>query len=574
VICTLAVLGFSGLAYHTGWDYALVPDKAPKDISSAIDESNIILHKRRANMIQSLPAIHPIPRTYREAIASPEANHWRQAIDAELSAMDQAGVWNSVPIPPATSLLGTVWVFRKKTDAEGNVIKYKARLCAQGSRQTQGEDYNLTYAPTGRSAALRTALLIGLSKGFDIHQMDAKNAFLNGVLSEEIYLRTPAGVNLPANHCLKLIKSIYGLKQAPRVWYQALKDFFLSVKFNPSPADPCLFVSAVPGWECFVHVYVDDMVIISPDVDRFKKLISSKFRMEDLGEAQHLLGIKLDRFAPDRMFLSQKSYTAQILADYGMSDCRITSTPMVQNTRLVPASPADIEQFRRAGHDYRRALGLLNYLSVSTQPDISFTVSQLSQHFESPGMTHWNAVIHLLRYLRGTLNCGLLLDGSSMVNAQHVTIYTDADYANSTTDRKSYGGYISMIGSTLISWKSKKQPTVSTSTTEAEYRALYDGVQEAVWINNLLSSLGSPTTAKINMKVENQSAIALATNDLFQQRTKHIDIKYHWTREIFESGLIDITYVSTNSMLADMCTKALGPLKHQQAITDLGILRQ
>jgi hypothetical protein len=553
-----------------GYDYLLTSDKAPRDINGDIDESQILNYKRQAAIAVAF-FVAEVPKTYRQAIESPEADEWLKAIEAELGAMERLVVWRVVKTPRSARLLGTVWVFRKKSDTQGTFLKFKARLCAQGSRQA-AEDCPFTYAPTGRAASLRAALTLGLSKGFAIHQMDAKNAFLNGDLEETVYLRPPPGLKVPEGHCLLLKKAIYGLKQAPRVWYAALKAFFSSIDFKSSAADPCMFVSNVEGWECYVHVYVDDMIIISHDVDRFKKLISDRFTMEDLGEAKHLLGITLTRHTSKQLYMSQETYTKKILADHNMTECRTTSTPMVANTRLTRATDEEHQQFLALNINYRRTLGLLNYLSVSTRPDISFTVSQLSQHLERPGITHWNAVIHLLRYLSGSLNYGIMLDGSG--DMSDFQVYTDADFANCTDDRRSYSGYITLLGGNIISWRSKKQPTVSTSTTEAEYRSLYKGVQESVWFDQLFSSLKQKFQVHYKLYVDNQSAISLATNPLYQQQTKHIDVIYHWLREIYDTGLFKIQYISTHDMKADMCTKALGKLKHTKVISNLKIQRQ
>jgi hypothetical protein len=179
------------------------------------------------------------------------------------------------------------------------VVKFKARLCAQGYQQKEG--FGFTYAPAGCSTSLWAALIVGLSRGYNIHQMDAKNAFLNGNLAENVYLQAPPGLAVPKGHCLKLNKAISRLKQSPQVWYREPRDFFTSINFSPSPADPCLFTSQVPQWECFVHTYVDNMIIISHNVGRFKKLISARFCMEDLGEAKHILGIKLSQTALSTM---------------------------------------------------------------------------------------------------------------------------------------------------------------------------------------------------------------------------------------------------------------------------------
>jgi hypothetical protein len=177
--------------------------------------------------------------------------------------------------------------------------------------------------------------------------------------------------------------------------------------------------------------------------------------------------------------------------------------------------------------------------------------------------------MHLLRYLSGTLTNGILLDGHSDMSS--LQVYTDADFANCPDDRKSYSGYIALLGGSIISWGTNKQPTVSTSTTEAEYRSLCKGVQESVWFKQLFKSLNHKFTAKYQLYVDNQSAIALATNPIFQQRSKHIDILYHWLREVYDTGLFKLNYISTNDMKADICTKALRKLKHNKITTDLKI---
>jgi hypothetical protein len=222
------------------------------------------------------------PKTYAKAMKDPGAASWTKAIGAELSAMERLGVWEIVDIPAGFELLNTVWIFRKKFDQNGCLSKFKARLCAAGNFQVEGINYAETYAPTGRPTSLRALLSMGVVNGLDIHQMDVKNAFLNGKLDESIYLRAPAGLSVPKGKCLHLLKSIYGLKQAPRVWHHELSTFFSSISFSSSPADPCLFVLDNPDWQCWVHVYVDNMVIVSKDVNRFKRLINAKYLMEDV----------------------------------------------------------------------------------------------------------------------------------------------------------------------------------------------------------------------------------------------------------------------------------------------------
>ncbi|PLW07246.1 hypothetical protein PCANC_28159 [Puccinia coronata f. sp. avenae] len=524
------------------WSWVPADQPAPKTISSDINPSNIVTSKRRAQYANQLltdqPYFEPIfamavtpstspsvPKTYRSAMSSPEAAKWSSAIKLELDAMVRLGVWTVVPIPSNRHLLGTIWVFRKKYDANGNLMKFKARLCAQGSAQQEGIDFNKTYAPTGRSSVLKTALTVGINAGMDIHQMDVCNTFLNGKLDEEIYLCCPSGFDTPDGFCLKLNKSIYGLKQAPRVWYTELTTFFSAINFVASPADPCLFISREPGWECLVHVYVDDMAIISHDVARFKKLVSDRFLMDDLGPANSLLGMKITRH--DKFLtLSQERYVSEILDEYNLSACRTVPTPMIPNTRLEPASEAELAK---------------------------------------PGIVHWRAFLHLLRYLSGTKDYSIRVGGGDGI----FRIYTDANWANCSETRRSYSGYLVTWGDSILAWKAKKQATVSTSTTEAEYRALYDGVQEAVWLQSLMSSITGQSIYPIGIFTNNLAALALSKNPLANQRTKHIDVKYHFIQEAVDKKWVTISYVATAVMPADGLTKSLANPKHSAFLSFL-----
>jgi hypothetical protein len=457
------------------------------------------------------------PKTYSKAMKAPDAASWSAAVESELSAMDCLQVWEVIDIPPGAELLKTVWIFWKKFDENGALSKYKARLCPAGNFQTKGVNYTKTYAPMGCPTALRALLSLGVNEGYSIHQMDVKNAFCNGKLDKTIFLRPLAGLPIPKGKFLHLLKSIYGLKQVLRVWHHELLEFFKSIKFSASDADPCLFVSDIPSWKCWVHVYVDDMVIVSKDVDRFKKLVMAKYLMEDLGPLKHLLGMRIEK-SGSSIRLLQDNYVNKILVSYGMQDAWTVPTPcMVPNTRLLPATDNEHQAFLQLGVNFCRAIGLLNYLVVLTRPEISFAMSQLSQFLERPGTTHWNACIHILCYLCGTPLRGLNL-GNSITPLK---IYTDTDYPNDEEDLCSYFGYLVLMGNSLISWKAKKEQSVSLSTTKAEYVGLYEGGQEEAWLRKLFKSLDISIPTTIPIMCDNQAAIKLSKNAGFSDRTKH-----------------------------------------------------
>lgn len=326
----------------------ILPSRAPKDISSAIDVSNILPSRTRRTphasvcIPKAMITTSTDPQTYTQATRRDDSEEWIKAMDKELSALERMNVWEEVEVPAGQHALGTTWVYKRKTNTNGELAKYNARLCAQGFSQIEGVDYCETYAPTGRLAALRTALLLGASEDMEIIQMDAVGAFLNGIPKEILYIRPPKGYICKSsnpNTVLKLNKSLYGLKQSPRCWYRQLKEFFESINFKASLADPCFFLSADPLWKCGAYVHVDDLCVIGKNTDRFKQLISARFAMEDLGECSYYLGMRLVRdHQAKTITLLQDKYIEAILVEYGMEDCKTVNIPMILNSHLVPAT--------------------------------------------------------------------------------------------------------------------------------------------------------------------------------------------------------------------------------------------
>ncbi|MBW0502460.1 hypothetical protein O181_042175 [Austropuccinia psidii MF-1] len=542
-------------AVRPGWDIVVQPlhQKAPHDVSSSISSDNILLHKRHrktpaftnhvvddintnltlCRLVEAAPVAYALPdvppKTYQQALVSADSKQWLMAIHLEKQSLEKKNVWEVVSTPPNVHLLNTVWVFKRVFDGDGNLVKHKARLCAQGSSQIPGIEYGDTYAPTGAMATLRLILSVGLTHAWQIHHMDAKTAFLNSTLTKNLYLRPPAGLPLSEGKCYRLKKSIYGLKQSPRCW-------------------PCL-----------VHVHVDDMTIVSPNVSRFKKLITQRYEMEDLGPLQHILGVKAVR-SSDSLCLSQTSMIQKILVEFGMQNAHSVSTPMDPGVYLSTANDEDHSLFLALNVNYRRAVGLINYLAISTRPDLAFPVSLLSQHLEKPGIQHWRAFKRLLRYLVGTQHLGLTLSPTNI----HIHTYADASYANCPSTRRSHTGLLVYLGNNLIHWKSRRQSSVSSSSTEAEYKALYEGGQQILWFRQLLLDMSfSVSSSTLSLLGDNQPSISLAKNPMSSNRTMHIDVKYHWLREQLSLNLFTLSYVPTTAMHADLLTKALHRVKHQ-----------
>lgn len=292
--------------------------------------------------------------------------------------------------------------------------------------------------------------------------------------------------------------------------------------------------------------------------------------MEDLGDCQSFLGMRITRDRASRTItLTQDSYIRNILKEYGMLDCQPVTTPMIPNSHLVPATDDEIAEFQSSGDNYCRAVGLLNYLVQCTRPDLALVSSQLSQFLDKPGTQHWSAFKRVLQYLKGTETLGLTLGGHPVI----LSTYSDSDYARCPYTRRSTSGYCTIVAGGCVSWRARKQPTVGTSSTEAEYRASYEGSQETVWIRQLLSNFGYPQLEPTTLFCDNQGSIALQKNPLYQSRTKHFEKNYHWIREKIEDQTIKPVYIPTAKMLADFLTKSLHRPKHEYCAEHLNMRR-
>ena len=510
----------------------------------------------------------PEPRSYEEAISGPEAPFWEAAMAEELGQFVRTELYDTVDRPRGRKVIGSKWVYKRKRGPDGQVVKYKARLVAQGFTQVEGIDYNETFAPTAKFATIRSLLALAAKLNLEIDQMDVKSAYLNGDLEEEIYMECPPGFSKSKREVWHLNKSLYGLKQAGREWYKKIKAEFEALGFTRSSADHGVFYKNEDRKLVIIALYVDDMLIFSNSTnarDATKAALSERFEMTDLGEAHWILNMELTRDRANHTInLSQRQYIETILERHDLADCKPVATPMVQNQKLTKLDAPEIDP-----QPYQQALGSLMYAMVGTRPDIAYAVGALSQHSATPGQEHWTALKRVFRYLRGTTDLSIHFNGKIPNEA---FAFVDADHANDPNTRRSVGGYVYLIAGGAVSWSSKKQSSVALSSTEAEYMAASSAAQEAIWLRALLGELGllsleHPTC----LRIDNQSAMALARNDAFHNRTKHIAIRHHFIRERIEDGEIDVEYVPTDRQVADVLTKPLGRVKHERFVEGMGL---
>ena len=516
------------------------------------------------------------PKTYKQALKHPNAEQWKDAMKEEYSALMKHHTWDLVDLPEGRNLVGCKWVYKAKQNADGDIDRYKSRLVAQGYSQEAGVDYDEVFAPVAQYKSIRTVLAISNQFDLEIHQMDVKSAFLNGELSDEIYMKQPEGFVDPnhPNKVCRLNRSLYGLKQSARCWNMMIHEYLKSANYVQSSADPCVYYRCeeINGKKKVIvlfAVYVDDTIICSNSIAVLieeKKRLSGRFEMDDRGELHYILGMEVTRDRKNRiMTINQKNYLENVLKRFNMDNCKSVSTPMeasVSFSKLTESEePVDVTL-------YQAAVGSLNYAAIATRPDLSTVVGKLSQFMQKPGKDHWVAVKRALRYVQGTLDFGLKFESSDSFVLHG---FADADWAGCAESRRSTSGYVFKIGNATVSWSSKKQAVVALSSTEAEYISLCRATQESVWLRNLLRDVGFKQLEPTCIREDNQGAMCLARNPKDHPRTKHIDIKYHYTREKIEQKVIRLEYVPTSEMLADTLTKGLSKPKFEKFREAMGI---
>lgn len=495
-----------------------------------------------------------IPSSYKQAM---EHECWQNAVETELLALEENQTWDVVPCPPSVKHLGRKFVFSIKLRSDGSIDRYKARLVVLGNKQQYGLDYDETFAPVAKMTTVRTILAIAASQSWTLHQMDVKNAFLHGDLKEEVYIKLPSGMpTLSPNEVCKLKRSLYGLKQAPRVWFEKFQSTLLGFSFTQSQYDPSLFLQRTSKGIVVLLVYVDDIVVTGSDqevISTIKQLLHSTFRMKDLGQLTYFLGLEV-HYQPKGIFLNQHKYIQDLIQLASLTNVTSVDTPMEVNVK-----------YRRDEGDlledptlYRKLVGSLIYLTT-TRPDISFAVHTVSKFMQSPRHLHLSAVHRIIRYLIGTSKRGLFFPTGSSLQLQ---AYSDADWAGCPDTRKSTTGWCMFLGDALISWKCKKQDSVSKSSTEAEYRAMSVACSEIIWLRGLLADLGFLQTQPIPLHADNTSAIQIAANPVYHERTKHIEVDCHSIREAYDRRVITLPHVSTAVQIADIFTKSLTRQRH------------
>ena len=490
-------------------------------------------------------------------------------MDDEIKSIHDNKTWTLTYLPPNTKPIGCKWVLRKKLKSDGSIERYKARLVAKGFTQKEGIDYFETFSPVTKITSIRIMFAIASACNLEIHQMDVKTAFLNGILEEEIYINQPEGyvVKGEENKVCKLNKSLYGLKQAPRQWYEKFKKEVKNFGFKTFKVESCVFYKVTDNYKVLMTLYVDDLLIFGSNLDcinETKSFLAQTFDIKDLGPVDVILGIKVLK-KNGGFILTQSHFIEKVLRKFNHIDCKPSKTPLNPNNKLVPHKGEPVNQ-----EEYAKIIGSLIYAMNNTRPDIACAIGILSRFTSNPSSEHWKELSRVLRYLKYTMHYGL----HYYCNNSVLECYSDANWASDRTNSKSTSGWLFTIGGAIVAWSSKKQSCIALSSMESEFIAMSLASKDIIWMKNFMRCIPfiSVPKAPITLYCDNQAAIHNTKNERISSNSKHIAMRYNHIRQLVKKGKIALEYLPTDQMRADPLTKPLSGEKINKTMRDMGLL--
>ncbi|KAI3693370.1 hypothetical protein L6452_33205 [Arctium lappa] len=514
---------------------------------------------------------------------------WKEAIQVELNSLNKRKVFGSIVLTPeVVKPIGNRWVFVRKRNEKNEIMRYKARLVAQGFSQRPGIDYEETYSPVMDAITFRYLISLAVSKNLEMRLMDVVTAYLYGSLDSDIYMKIPEGFKMPEAlstrpkemYSIKLQRSLYGLKQSGRMWYNRLSDYLISKGYTNNLICPCVFIKKTTSGYVIIAVYVDDLNIIgtNKEIHEVIVLLKEEFEMKDLGRTKYCLGLQIEHMH-NGILVHQSNYVEKVLKRFNMDKANPLSTPMVVRSLNIDNDPfrpcEENEDVLGPEVPYLSAIGALMYLTNCTRPDISFAVNLLARFSSSPTKRHWNGIKHIFRYLRGTVDLGLFYSNNSK---EDLIGYADAGYLSDPHKARSQTGYVFINGGTAISWRSQKQTLVATSSNHAEVIALHEASRECVWLRSMtqliLTSCGIEKGKIPTLIYEDNSACVIQMKEGYikSDRTKHIPPRFFsYTQDLIKDNQIEMKYIQSSNNAADLFTKALPTTLFRKHVHSIGM---
>ena len=454
-------------------------------------------------------------------------------------------------------IIDTKWVFTVKTNEHGIPTRYKARLVAKGFKQVHGIDYLESYAPVSDKSTIRIFLTAAAHKKQKVYHLDVRRAFLNGELEEEIFIYPPPPFR-NERKVWRMKKALYGLKQAPRVWNELMVKLLLDEGFTQSKVDLCLFARE----DIITLIYVDDILVSTKDFEKyeyFRDKLNSCLEIHELGVVKKFLGITIKEVNGE-FLLKQKDYIRELATKVGITNCNPTSKPLPSGTTGLDSNK------EVTSRPVQQLLGSLLFIANSTRPDILAAVSMLARYTMQPTELLWKYTKQVLQYLYTTTEESLLLTEQSK---SPLETYVDADFGSDPETRKSQTGFVIRVFGSTVAWYSRKQSTVSMSSTEAEYVALATAASYTCGVKHLLQEIGVEVNDAISLFEDNQPAMQIAKGS---SKVKHLDVKLHFVRDLVRRKVVTLVHVASEHQIADCLTKVSPRNSFKVIRKDLGIV--
>ena len=520
-------------------------------------------------------ASHNIPRSYHHAMTN-DPDRWLVPVKTEMDTLKAKHTWDLVKPPPGANIMDSMWIYDIKWDGEGNRIKDKARLVGKGYTQQLGIDYNETWAGVTRLESVRMTAAIAAKYDLKLWRIDFVGAYLNSLTKEDIYMKQPEGFVEPGfeEYVCKLVHTIYGTMQGAHDWYETLSKTYNKLGYVTSRADPCVRYKREDNDYTITDTYTDDVFGASTtdeEIEKRKDEMGKEWEIKDVGENDYFLGMRVQQdLTTGTIRLTQRPYWEHVVNRFSLEHVPLRNVPLpvgiTLNNDMSPKT--DLERQQMVDKPYRPVLGSVMWGQLATRPDLSFPVSLLSRFQANPGPEHWNALMHVIGYIKSTIDYGLTYSRDGDLSPM---AFVDADYGGCRDTRKSTSGYVFTMAGGAVTWSSKRQATVALSTVEAEYVAMSRCAQQMVWMQSWLDEVTIEHEMPGVIKGDSRGAISLTKNTRDHGKIKHIDIRHHYIRELVESGTIQMVQIPSADNLADIFTKALSRDQHHRLLSKLNI---